>query len=311
MRDSVVLVEGLSKTLGRRSVVRDLSMRVERGDVYGFLGANGAGKTTTLRLLVGLLRADAGSVVIHGANLGARPMAALEHIGALVEMPRFHEGLSALTNLRLGARLIPSLQGNRRAAEHRIQELLDVVGLAGRETDRVSTYSLGMKQRLGIANALLGSPPIVILDEPTNGLDPQGMVEIRRLVAGLAEREGTTVIVSSHLLTEVEAMCNRVGIIANGTMVAEGAVDELCGGSPRCVVHTTDPGRAARVIESHASGRVVSCDADRVVVELDDSPPSALNEALVRAGVPVDYLVPTRQALESVFMELTGGEDVA
>lgn len=211
-------VAGLTRRYSGKPVVDDLDLSVAPGDIYGFLGPNGAGKTTTMRMILGLIRRDAGSVSIFGES---DPVAARAQIGGIVEGPRFYPYLSGAENLRIFA----AYSGG--ATEARITELLELVRLGDRREDRVATYSLGMKQRLGIAQALLSRPRLLLLDEPTNGLDPAGMREVRGLIGRLREEEGLTVFVSSHLLWEIQELCTRVGIIQDGRKVAEGETADL------------------------------------------------------------------------------------
>ncbi len=211
-------VAGLTRSYGRKQVVRDLDLRVEPGDIYGFLGPNGAGKTTTMRMILGLIRSDSGTVSIFGES---DPVAARRHLGGIVESPRFYPYLSGRDNLRVLAAYGPPV------APSRIDELLSLVSLGDRGRDQVKTYSLGMKQRLGIAQALLTSPKLLMLDEPVNGLDPAGMKQVRDLIRTLRDEEGLTVFVSSHLLRDVEALCDRIGIIQDGRKIIEGRTAEL------------------------------------------------------------------------------------
>lgn len=209
---------GLTRSYGAHTVVGRLDLRVERGDIYGFLGPNGAGKTTTMRMILGLIRKDAGTIRILGES---DEVAARARLGGIVEEPRFYPYLSGAENLRVLSRY------SGRRAEWRVQDLLEMVRLRERQDDPVRTYSLGMKQRLGLAQALLGDPDLLLLDEPMNGLDPAGMKELRDLMARLREERGLTVFVSSHILKEVEGLCTRVGIIKEGRKVAEGTFSEL------------------------------------------------------------------------------------
>ena len=211
-------VHGLTRSYGRKAVVRDLDLCVEAGDIYGFLGPNGAGKTTTMRMILGLIRADAGTVSIFGDT---DPVGARRHLGGIVESPRFYPYLSGRDNLRVLAAYGPGVTAAR------IDELLALVQLGERGADQVKTYSLGMKQRLGIAQALLARPKLLMLDEPVNGLDPAGMKQVRELIVTLRDEEGLTVFVSSHLLHDVEQLCDRIGIIQDGTKIIEGPVADL------------------------------------------------------------------------------------
>jgi len=209
---------GLTRSYGSHVVVQDLDLRVARGDIYGFLGPNGAGKTTTMRMVLGLIGRDRGEVRIFG---NSDPVAARAGVGGIVEAPRFYPYLSGIENLRI----LAAYSGG--CSEQRIRHLLELVRLAERAEDHVKTYSLGMKQRLGIAQALLGSPGLLLLDEPSNGLDPRGMKEVRELILKLCREEGVTVFVSSHLLSELDMLCSRIGIIQDGRKIAEGTTAEL------------------------------------------------------------------------------------
>ena len=213
----------LTKSFRGRKVVDDLNIRVMKGDVYGFLGRNGQGKTTAIRMMTGLVFPDAGDVLVNGISLRKDFRRAISHIGAIVETPAFHDYLTGYENLALMANLSPGVTKNR------IREVLDIVGLGNRARDKVKTYSLGMRQRLGIANALLHEPELIILDEPTNGLDPQGMKEMKELILQLASEKNITFFISSHLLREMQALCNRIGIIQNGRLLIEAEVRELSG----------------------------------------------------------------------------------
>ena len=209
---------GLSRSYGSHVVVKSLDLRVAPGDIYGFLGPNGAGKTTTMRMILGLIARDAGEIRIFGEH---DPVAGRARIGGIVEGPRFYPYLSGIENLRVFA----SYTGG--CDEERLSYLLGLVRLRDRATDLVRTYSLGMKQRLGIAQALLNSPGLLLLDEPSNGLDPKGIKEVRELILRLRDEEGLTVFVSSHVLSELDKLCTRIGIIQNGRKIAEGATEEL------------------------------------------------------------------------------------
>lgn len=243
---AVVRTIGLTKRFGRRVAVNALNLEVYQGDVYGLLGPNGSGKTTTLRMLLGLARPSAGQISLFGHTMhGHTAAAALQHIGAVVEQPAFYPYLSGRENLR-GAAVYGGMPYSR-ATSARIEETLALVGLAERARDPYRTYSLGMKQRLGVAAALLSRPQLVLLDEPTNGLDPAGMVEVRALISQLA-REGITVLLSSHLLHEVQQVCTRVGVLKNGVLLAQGAVEELLAAQRGIELGFADPNDLMRAI---------------------------------------------------------------
>jgi len=213
----------LTKSFRGRKIVDNLNLKVMKGDVYGFLGRNGQGKTTTIRMITGLIFPDSGDVMINGYNLKTDFKRAISQIGAIVESPTFYDYLSGHENLSLMANLVPGLNKSR------IDEVLEIVRLTNRAKDKVKTYSLGMKQRLGIANALLNNPQLIILDEPTNGLDPQGMKEIKEMIVQLSSEKNITFFISSHLLHEMQQLCNRIGIINDGKLLVEGSIKELVG----------------------------------------------------------------------------------
>lgn len=291
-----VQTEGLTKRYGGLTAVQDLDLTVRTGEVYGFLGPNGAGKTTTLRMLLGLVRPTAGTVRLLGRPLGAGQLA---EVGALIEGPAFYPYLSGRENLRVLARYAG-------APADRVPLVLDLVDLAARAGDRYAGYSLGMKQRLGVAAALLKDPRLLILDEPTNGLDPAGTADMRRLIRRLGAA-GCTVLLSSHLLGEVEQVCDRVGVVSQGRLVAEGSVADLRGTVGLRVLAEPLDGAAERARELVGADRVRVVDG---ALELAVEPDRAawLNTELVRAGVAVRELRPRERDLEQVFFELIGKE---
>jgi len=285
----------LTKRYGTLTAVDSLDLRVRAGEVYGFLGPNGAGKTTTLRMLLGLIRPTAGEVRLFG-----RPPGRLDGVGALIEGPAFYPYLSGRDNLRVMARHAGVPPG-------RIAAVLDQVELTARAGDRYAAYSLGMKQRLGVAAALLKDPRLIVLDEPTNGLDPAGMADMRLLIRRLGAA-GCTVLLSSHLMTEVQELCDRVGIVARGRLVAESTVAELRGEPGLRLVATPLAAAAAR-----AKG-LLGADAVQVVeggLRLAVPPARAaeVNAALVGAGIAVSELRTEERSLEDAFFALTGADD--
>ncbi|SFB44444.1 ABC-2 type transport system ATP-binding protein [Amycolatopsis marina] len=287
----------LTKRYGRTVVVRDLDLTVEPGEVYGFLGPNGAGKTTTLRMLLGLVRPTSGSALLRGRQPGTGGH--LDGVGALVEGPAFYPYLSGRDNLRV-------LAHHAKVGRKRVAAVLDTVDLADRAGDRYSTYSLGMRQRLGLAAALLKDPALLILDEPTNGLDPAGMADMRALIRALA-REGRTVLLSSHLLGEVEQVCDRVGVLSHGELIAEKPVGELAsGGTLRVVADPADT--ALSLLSSTLGADRVRRDGRAIDLDVDESDASRINSELVHAGLAVSELRWHRPDLEQTFLELTGGD---
>ena len=296
----VIETRALTKRYGDAIVaVDDLELRVGRGEVYGFLGPNGAGKTTTLRMLLGLARPTSGQAAVLGAAPGSPQ--GLVRIGAMVEAPAFYPYLSGRDNLRVLGRYA----GVR---EDRIEAVLDEVGLSDRAADRSATYSLGMKQRLGVAAALLKDPELLILDEPTNGLDPAGQAEMRELIRSLG-KGGRTVVLSSHLMGEVEQVSDRVGVIRAGSLVAEGTVEELRGRAG-LRVRAEPLSEAARLIHALPEVDAITSIDGLLEVEVDPAHAPAINRALVEAGIAVYELYAQTASLEDVFLELTSsGKD--
>ena len=304
---AVLSAEGLTKRFGERVAVSDVSFEIAAGEVFGFLGPNGAGKTTTIRMLVGLARPDAGRVRIFGANLADDFVSAMKHVGAIVESPDLYRFLSGRENLLHFARMLPD------AAEKRIPELASLVNLEGRLDEKVSSYSLGMRQRLGIAQALLGAPDLLVLDEPANGLDPAGIREIRQLIRLLAHERGLAVFVSSHLLAEVEQTCDRVSIIHRGRTLATGAVQDLLerSASGRTRFTLSPAAKGSEVLSRQAGVASVAVEDDSTVsAAVARAAVPAVISALVAAGVELFSVEPPSSTLEEVFMEVTGGETV-
>lgn len=290
----LVEVSGLTKRYGDTLAVDGVDLTVLPGEVYGFLGPNGAGKTTTLRILTGLIAPTSGSVRVLGGAPGQAKV--LARTGSMIESPAFYPYLSGLDNLRL-------LAEYAEVPRTRIREVLALVDLADRARDRFSTYSLGMKQRLGVAAALLKDPELVILDEPTNGLDPAGMRDMRRLIRELGA-DGRTVLLSSHLLGEVQQICDRVGIISQGRMVAEHTVDELRT-EQELVVRATPRDRAHSLLIGVLGAAAVHLYDDTLRVKVAPDRAAEVNRVLVEAGIAVSELHSTERALEDVFFELT------
>jgi len=287
----------LTKRYGTLTAVDSLDLRVRTGEVYGFLGPNGAGKTTTLRMLLGLVRPTAGEVRLFG-----RPPGRLDGVGALIEGPAFYPYLSGRDNLRVMAR-------HAGVAPGRVAAVLDQVDLSDRAGDRFAAYSLGMKQRLGVAAALLKDPRLVVLDEPTNGLDPAGMADMRLLVRRLGAA-GCTVLLSSHLMTEVQELCDRVGVIAAGRLVAESTVAELRGEPGLRLVATPLADAAARARSLLGAAAVQVADGG-LRLSVPPARAAEINAALVGAGIAVSELRAEERSLEAAFLALTSGQSHA
>ncbi len=302
--DPVVVTRGLTKRYGRTLAVDGVDLEVRAGDRYGFLGPNGSGKTTVIRLLLGLVYATSGQIEVLGRPVPRRVCEVLPEVGALVEGPAAYPHLSGRTNLRLVDAAGPPTAGSGRGLarradrRRRIEEALERVGLAGIDSRPVRAYSLGMRQRLGLAAALLRRPRLLVLDEPTNGLDPRGIHEIRELLAEL-NAAGTTVFLSSHLLAEVESLCTRVGVVDRGRLVLQDELAALRAPTGRVILDSPDPAAAVAQLD----GRVEERDGRRLVVRHPD--PAELNALLVGAGVPVAEITRERRSLEQVVLELT------
>jgi ABC-2 type transport system ATP-binding protein len=308
--DLAVASSGLTKRFGSQTVVDGVDLAVPTGAVYGFLGPNGSGKTTTLRMLLGLASADGGTAQVLGHAVPDGLGDALPQVGALVEGPAFYPYLSGAANLaRLDA---ADRSTDPRTRSQRVATALDRVGLTAAAGKKAKAYSLGMKQRLGIAGALLRPRSLLVLDEPTNGLDPQGTREVRALVRSLAD-DGTTVLVSSHLLAEVEQICSHVGVMSRGRLIAQGTLEEFRAESGRTVqVSTPDVAAAEAVLAGLGLADVHRPDPGTVVATLDDRPVEQVASALVAQGVRLRGFVVSTTSLEDRFVALTGeGFDVA
>ena len=289
----------LSKRYGKRLAVNNLNLEVHRGEIFGFLGPNGAGKTTTIRMALGLIAPTAGSVEILGQDIATHGSQILPRVGALVEVPALYLYMSGRDNLRA----VGSVLGG--VPEKRIDKVLELVGLQVRQKDRVRTYSLGMKQRLGVAIALLQDPDVLILDEPANGLDPAGIVEMRDLMHQLAA-EGKTIFISSHLLAEVQQICTRVAIINLGELVTEASIQELTGARGEFAVTLERPQEALTLIQTQAWGRGAHLDANgALITAAPQGRGRDLNLFLVNAGFVPDTITQPTQDLEQVFLRLT------
>ncbi len=295
----VLRTRNLSKHYGKRLAVDNLNLEVKRGEIFGFLGPNGAGKTTTIRMALGLIAPSAGNVEILGQDVATHRAHILPRVGALVETPALYLYMSGRNNLRA----VGSVLGG--VPDERIDAVLELVGLRARQKDRVRTYSLGMKQRLGVAIALLQDPDILILDEPANGLDPAGIVEMRDLMHRLAA-EGKTVFISSHMLSEVQQICTRVAIINLGRLISESSIEELISGRGEFTVKLERANEALALIQTQPWGRSSRLDSSGALVTLaPEGRGRNLNLFLVNAGFAPDMLTQTTQDLEQVFLSLT------
>ncbi|QHW35350.1 ABC transporter ATP-binding protein [Paenibacillus rhizovicinus] len=317
MNDEIVLsVKEVSKQIGGKPIIKNVTFDVRGGEIFGFLGPNGAGKTTTIRMLVDLIKPTSGEITICGEDIRRNPEAALRHVGCIVENPEAYSFMSGWENLEHFARM------QRGIDKARIEEVVRIVGLDNRIHDKVKTFSLGMRQRLGIAQALLGRPKLLILDEPTNGLDPKGIKELREFVRMLAD-EGMSLFISSHLLSEIQLMCDRVAIISRGEVLAVGTVDELIHDAGNYVVWQFEqPDAGRRLLAGEKDVHLVEDDEHRIdegilaglkdaqITTMNQDRISALVEKAVRAGIGVIAVQRIAPTLEELFLRMTEGEAI-
>ena len=300
-KEVVLKTSGLSKRFGKRWAARDLNLEVHRGDVFGFLGPNGAGKSTTIRMILTLLRPTAGSIEIFGKDLHKNRRSVLSRVCGIVEKPDFYLYLSAYKNLEIFGSM------TRRVPRDEIMEALDVVGLKSRAFEKVKTFSHGMKQRLGIAQALLTKPELIILDEPTSGLDPQGMKEVRELIRRLSSESEMTVFLSSHLLSEVELVATRMAVINRGELIVQGSVSELLEKETMGYSIQVSPLDAAiNLIGKLPWIEILSAENSRIEVRVNPGHSSELNRLLVTNHIEVSSFYPHR-TLEDFFLKITEG----
>jgi ABC-2 type transport system ATP-binding protein len=296
---SVLETQDLTKRFDERTAVDHVSLRVNQGDIFGFLGQNGAGKSTTIRMLLGLVKPTTGSISLLGYRLPSQRQPALRKVGAIVEAPAFYDQLTGLQNLRL----LVSLSGWVSPA--RLNEVLGWVHLTGRENDKVCVYSHGMRQRLGLAQALLPRPELLILDEPTDGLDPQGIREIRQLLTELAHNQGLTILMSSHMLQEVERICNRIAIIDRGRLLYQGSVQDLVDRELQYRVRTDQIDQAFQFLSSELQVSVSRNGNEHLYLRVSESEIAAINESLVNRGFRVSEISRHAFSLEDIYFHLT------
>jgi len=299
MSDLALETQDLTKRFGSRTAVDRLSLRVERGDIYGFIGPNGAGKSTTLRMLLGLVRPTSGVVRFPLPAGNWEYLRARSRVGAIIETPAFYENFSGRRNLQLLASLSGGVQGKR------VEQVLEIVGLRDRARDPVKVYSYGMRQRLGIAQALLPTPEVIILDEPTNGLDPEGVQQTRELIRRLRDEFNLTVLLSSHLLSEIEQLCNRVGIIHEGRLLYQGGPAALVTPNRTYKVRVDDLTAAFELVTKEPGVTVSRNGNSFLRVNADEERISAVNALLVSKEIKVYELSPHQETLEEAFLRLT------
>lgn len=302
MTEITLSVKNLRKKIGKREIIKGLDLELKRGEVFGFLGPNGAGKTTTIRMLVGLIKPTSGTIEICGYNVEKQFTKAMSQMGCIVENPELYSYLTGWENLEHFARMLPD------ADPSYMDYVVKLVRLEERIHDQVKTYSLGMRQRLGIAQALLGKPRVLILDEPTNGLDPMGIREMRGFIRYLAEEEGLTVLVSSHLLSEIQLMCDRVAIISKGSVISVDAVDTLLALQER-VIWLVEPVSEAKEILAGITS-VSEGPEGTLITPYSETETPVWNKTLVEKGIQVKQMNRKLPTLEDLFLELTGGESI-
>jgi len=302
-KENVIEIYGLTKRFKEVRAVNELELTVNRGDVFGFLGPNGAGKSTTIRMMLSLITPTSGAIKIFGKSLLENRKEILTNVGAIVEKPDFYLYLPAIKNLEILAKI-----SGKEVTHKRILELLDLVGLKDRAKSKVKTYSHGMKQRLGIAQALLHNPELIVLDEPTTGLDPQGMKEIRDLIIRLSKEENKTIFLSSHILSEIELVANRMIIINKGSKIVEGEVSKLLNSSTLKVTVEVENAEAARKILENTIWykSIESITENKFILSIEQKTIPDLNKYLVERGIAVNALIPVR-SLEDYFLSITSG----
>lgn len=306
MTTPVVSIKNVSKVIKGKKIIDNLSFEIFPGEVFGFLGPNGAGKTTTIRMIVGLISMTEGEILIKGKNVAKNFEGAISEIGAIVENPEMYKFLTGYQNLIHYARMVTGV------SKERMDEVVKLVGLTERIHEKVRTYSLGMRQRLGLAQALLHSPSVLILDEPTNGLDPAGIREIRDYIRKLAREEGLAVIVSSHLLSEMELMCDRIGIIQKGKLIGVQTVNDFINGNEELMIRflVDQPKRALEILKEKWPDYNLGVKGEFIEVSLERDEIPLVNKVLVSKDVNVYAISQAAMSLEDKFLEVTGGEQI-
>ena len=303
LKENVIEISGLTKRFKDVLAVNELGFEVHRGDVFGFLGPNGAGKSTTIRMILSLISPTAGAIKIFGKSLNENRREILTNVGAIVEKPDFYQYLPAIKNLEILAKI-----SGKVVSKNRILELLELVGLKERAKSKVKTFSHGMKQRLGIAQTLLHNPELIVLDEPTTGLDPQGMKEIRDLIIRLSKEENKTIFLSSHILSEIELVANRMIIINKGSKIVEGEVNQLLNSKTlKVTIEVEDVEAAKKVLENtNWYNQIESITEKKFSINMENKDIPEVNKYLVENGIMVNALVPVR-SLEDYFLSITAG----
>ncbi|MBM7645720.1 ABC-2 type transport system ATP-binding protein [Scopulibacillus daqui] len=306
MEKPAITLENVKKVIGGKTIIHGLTFGIYPGEVFGFLGPNGAGKTTTIRMIVGLMSMTEGNIYIQGHSIKKDFKKAIKNIGAIVENPEMYKFLTGYQNLLHYSRMAGGV------SRERISEVIELVGLKDRIHEKVKTYSLGMRQRLGLAQALLHSPSVLILDEPTNGLDPAGIREIRHYIRRLAEKESLAIIVSSHLLSEMELMCDRIGIIQKGQLIDVQTVNDFVQDEKQMSVAFTvdDIDKAVRVAAEQCHFKIVKTKSDGIELQLEKEQIPIVAETLMKNKIKLYGIESTAKTLEDKFLEITGGKEI-
>ncbi len=304
MSETVLQINNLSKSFGNKKIIDNISFEVFAGEIFGFLGPNGAGKTTTIKMIMGFLSLDDGQIIINGIDLKKNYEQAMSNLGGIVENPEMYKDLSGQTNLEMYGRL------HEGVTKDRIREVVELVGMQNRIKDKVKKYSLGMKQRIGLAQSLLHRPKVLILDEPTNGLDPSGIKDLRDILKKLAHEDGVAVFVSSHMLSEMQLMCDRVGIINNGRLLGVKPIQQLMteasGGTfYRFMTKQTD--LAASILEKDYAGTIRNKAEDFIELEIEEETVPEITKLLAMNGIAIFGVNKTETSLEEAFISITGG----
>lgn len=299
--NTVLSVNNITKTFGSRTAVNNVSFEIKRGEIYGLIGQNGAGKTTIIRTITGLCKPTSGTVYICGQNVQNHFQKAIINVGAIIENPELYSYMSGMDNLKYFASLYPNISINK------INEIVSLMGMQNRINDKVKNYSLGMKQRVGIAQALLHDPKLLILDEPTNGLDPNGIKEMRILLKRLAKEKGIAILISSHILSEMELICDRVGIIDNGMIIENKTIDELqhsINSKLQISIKVDYPNYAGKVLYENYKGSPIFCIGNRVVIEATEKDIPNITMLLTKKGLSIYGISSVTKNLEEIFLEI-------
>jgi len=302
MKKNILLVENVTKVINKKSIVKDLNFAIDEGEILGFLGPNGAGKSTTLRMIVGLSKPTSGKIEICGHSITENYINAMSNVGCIIEGPDLYNYISGIDNLKMFAAMSKDI------TEKDIYDVVELVGLKNRIKDKIRNYSLGMKQRLGLAQALINNPKLLILDEPTNGLDPSGINEFRNLVKNLAKERNISVLVSSHLMSEIELMCDKVAIIKNGVILKSAMVKDLLN-TQEVFWILDDNEKGSKILENHwkIESKIVG---ERLEAELDLSVLGEINNSFFKEGIMIKIVNNKNKTLEDLFLRLTEGNEI-